>query len=84
MSKDNHIRLNFSPGATKRQSKRGMRTVPKHPYRPDCQRCGMHMIATTAVINGNRVFECLRCHHQETCKVEMEPLSYVQEMRPDR
>ena len=51
--------------------KRRMRIVPRHPFRPNCKRCGGHMIATTPLLQGKRAFECLRCHRPETCEVAL-------------
>src|ERR1700761_2251071 len=46
-----------------------IRTIPRHPFRPDCPQCGMHMIAISAMVDDVRMFECMRCHHEEMFRV---------------
>ena len=54
--------------------------MPKHPHRPSCPKCSMHMIATEKVLNSKQAFECLRCGHQETRRSEERALTTLRVM----
>jgi hypothetical protein len=40
----------------------------------------MHMIATEKVLNSQQAFECLRCGHQETRRIEERGLTNLKVM----